>query len=100
MNNHKATIGILVFPETTGAVVYGMYDMFLSAGRDWGVITDGAPGAELIQTLLIARTPEPVTISNGVRVVPHTSMAQCPALDVICIPEAAAPGRPVSGSLS
>jgi transcriptional regulator GlxA family with amidase domain len=98
MNKQQATIGILVFPETTAAVVYGMYDMFLSAGRDWGVVTDGKPGAELIKTLLIARTHDPVDISNGVRVVPHASMQECPPLDVICIPEVALPpGAPLAG---
>jgi hypothetical protein len=37
-------VAILTFPETTASVVYGMYDMFMSAGRDWGVLVDGRPG--------------------------------------------------------
>ena len=38
-------VAILAFPEATASVVYGMYDILLSAGRDWGVIVDGRPGA-------------------------------------------------------
>jgi hypothetical protein len=29
-------IAILVFPENSASVVYGLYDLFLSAGRVWG----------------------------------------------------------------
>jgi transcriptional regulator GlxA family with amidase domain len=97
MNSQKATIGILVFPETTAAVVYGMYDMFLSAGRDWGIIVDGDPGPELLQVLIVARTRDPVEICNGVRIVPHASIEDCPPLDVICLPEVALPpGAPLA----
>ena len=40
-----ANVAILAFPETTASVVYGMYDLFMSAGRDWGFIVDGAARA-------------------------------------------------------
>lgn len=53
-------VAILVFPETTGSVVYGLYDLLQSAGRDWGVIVDGAPGPELIEPLLVSRDGNPV----------------------------------------
>ena len=42
-------VAILAFPEVTASVVYGMYDILLSAGRDWGVIVDGRPGPSPIQ---------------------------------------------------
>jgi len=87
MDTQKTTIGVLVFPETTGAVVYGMYDLFLSSGRDWHVVTQGRPGPSLIHSLLVARTSAALDIGNNVRVTPHVSMADCPPLDVICLPE-------------
>ena len=40
-------VAILAFPEVTASVVYGLYDVLLSAGRDWGVVVDGVPGPEL-----------------------------------------------------
>ena len=58
------TIAILVFPETTASVVYGMYDLFLSAGRDWSVLTEGKPGPELVRPLLTARRAGPLDVSN------------------------------------
>jgi transcriptional regulator GlxA family with amidase domain len=91
MKNEKPTIGVLVFPETTGAVVYGMYDMFLAAGRDWDVVTQGKLGPSLIHSILVARDAAPLDIGNGVRATPHVSMADCPPLDVICVPEVSLP---------
>ena len=38
------TVAVLAFPEATASVVYGMYDLFMSAGRDWGVVVEGRPG--------------------------------------------------------
>lgn len=80
-------VAILTFPETTASVVYGLYDLFLAAGRDWGVVTEGRPGPELIKPLLVARRCEPFEVSNSVRIAPHLSLAQCPAVDIVCIPE-------------
>ncbi|MTI63879.1 helix-turn-helix domain-containing protein [Methylophaga sp.] len=97
MNTEKTTIGIMVFPETTGAVVYGMYDLFVSTGHDWSVITEGRPGRSLIHATLVAREPGLLTISNGVRISPNTSFTDCPPLDVICVPEVnLPPGTPLA----
>ena len=40
-------VAVLAFPETTASVVFGLYDLFVSAGRDWGLVLDGQPGPEL-----------------------------------------------------
>lgn len=97
MDRAAVRIAILVFPETTGAVVYGMYDLFLSAGRDWGTITEGRPGPELIRPLLIARRGEAFSLCNNVPVTPHATLAECPADAVICIPEVnLPPGAPLA----
>jgi transcriptional regulator GlxA family with amidase domain len=81
------SIAILVLPETTAAVVYGLYDMFLSAGRDWGVITEGKPGPQLIHPVLVARDTRPMEICNGVLVTPQVSLDECPPDAIICVPE-------------
>jgi transcriptional regulator GlxA family with amidase domain len=97
MNAAPASIAILVYPETTGAVVYGMYDIFSSVGKDWGLITEGRPGPELIRPLLIARQAEPFKISNDVPVTPQATLADCPAVPFICVPEVnLPPGEPLA----
>lgn len=92
-----ATIAILVYPDTTAAVVFGMHDLFLSAGRDWGVLTEGKPGPELIQPVLTARRTDPFEVANGVRVFPHATLEGCPTDSIICVPEVALPpGAPLA----
>jgi transcriptional regulator GlxA family with amidase domain len=91
------SIAILTYPETTAAVVFGMHDLFLSAGRDWQVLTAGEPGPQLITPLLAARRAEPLEVANGVRVFPHVSLDDCPPNAIICVPEVTLPpGEPLA----
>ena len=46
--NPPKTVAILALPEVGVSTVYGMFDMFMSAGRDWGMIVDGRPGESVI----------------------------------------------------
>jgi transcriptional regulator GlxA family with amidase domain len=87
MPQASITIAILVFPESSASVIYGLYDLFLSAGRDWGVITQGQPGSPLINPLLVGRSLLPMNVSNGVPLSPHTTLDKCPEVSVVCVPE-------------
>lgn len=100
MNPARAptSIGILVFPETSASVVFGMYDLFRSAGRDWGLIVDGRPGPALMQPRLVSARPGAVTVGNEVPVLPQAVLAECPTPEIVCVPEVTLPpGEPVEG---
>ena len=91
-------VAILAFPEVTASVLYGLYDILLSAGRDWGVIVDGRPAASPMQPVVVARFREPFEISNGVQVRPEQTLDECTAPDIIFVPEVAIPpGAPIAG---
>lgn len=91
------TVALLVFPETSASVVYGMYDLFMAAGRDWGVIVDNQPGPQLMQPLLVAARPGPIAVSNGVPVTPQATLDRCPAVEIVCVPEVnLPPGAPLA----
>lgn len=91
------TIALLVFPETSASVVYGMYDLFMSAGRDWGVVVDGRPGPQLMQPLLVAAHGNALRVGNEVPVTPHVTLADCPHTDIVCVPEVnLTPGAPLA----
>jgi transcriptional regulator GlxA family with amidase domain len=47
-------IAILALPEVSASVVYGMFDLFMSAGRDWGLIVEGRPGPQLFRPEIVA----------------------------------------------
>ncbi len=91
------SVACLVFPETTASVVYGMADLLASSGRDWGVIVEGAPGPQLIKPLLVAREAGAVVVCNDVPIIAGTALADCPAVEVICVPEInLPPGAPLA----
>jgi transcriptional regulator GlxA family with amidase domain len=87
MPQASINIAILVFPESSASVIFGLYDLFLSAGRDWGVITLGQPGTPLINPLLVGRSLSPMEVTNGVSLSPHTTLEDCPEVNVVCVPE-------------
>lgn len=91
-------IAILVFPETSASVVFGMYDLFMSAGRDWGVIVDGKAGPTLMQPSIVSARAGAVTVGNAVTVSPQAVLAECPTPDIVCVPEVTIPpGEPLEG---
>lgn len=92
------TVALLVFPETSASVVYGMYDLFMSAGRDWGVIENGQPGPQLMQPLLVSARGSALRVGNEVPVSPHASLDACPRTGIVCVPEVnLPPGAPLAG---
>ncbi len=94
--NKLVTVAVLVFPETNASVIFGMYDLFMSAGREWGVILGGEPGPQLMRPLLVSARPGPMRVNNGVPITPHSTLAECPPVDVVCVPDInLPPGQPL-----
>ena len=91
MSREPVSVAILVYPETTGAVVYGMYDILSSVGRDWELITEGRPGNQRIRPFLVSRQREPFSIGNGVPVRPETTLDECPPVPYVIVPEVNVP---------
>lgn len=72
--------GLLLFPNLTQLDLTGPYEVFRKT-----------PG---VRTLLIAASLDPVRAETGLGLLPDTTMADCPQLDVICVP-----GGPGVGAL-
>jgi transcriptional regulator GlxA family with amidase domain len=93
-----ASAAILAFPEATASVLYGLSDLLHSAGRDWGMVVDGKPGAPLVVPRIVAARPEPFTIANGVTIVADATLEEAERPDLVCIPELLiAPGDSLVG---
>jgi transcriptional regulator GlxA family with amidase domain len=82
-----ATAAILAFPEATASVMYGLSDLFHSAGRDWGVIVSGKPGPALIVPRIVAADAGPFRIANDVMIAPDALLSEMADPDLICVPE-------------
>jgi transcriptional regulator GlxA family with amidase domain len=91
-------IAILALPDATASVVYGMYDLFRSAGRDWGVILHGEPGAAVLDPSVVSSKEGPIELANGVRITPNASLKARASYSVVCVPELAiSPDHPIAG---
>ena len=64
--------GLLVFPNVQQLDLTGPYEVFASWPR--------------ARVRLIAKTLEPVTSSTGLTLKPDATFADCPQLDVVCVP--------------
>jgi len=84
-------VGILALPEVSASVVYGMFDLFMSAGRDWGLIVEGRPGRQFFAPRVTAETRAPIEVGNGVSIRPDAAFDELPAPRVICVPELLVP---------
>jgi len=85
------SVAILALPEVGVSTVYGMFDMFMSAGRDWGLITDGRPGDSLMLPRVVAASREPFVAGNGVLLHPDASFDEAGRPDLVCVPELLVP---------
>lgn len=91
-------VAILATPETTASVVLGLYDLFLSAGRDWAMVVGGEPGAALFEPVIVAVQAGTVVAGNSVPIHAHRSLADCPLPAIACVPELMlSPTAPIDG---
>ena len=98
MPARPASIAIVALPEVGVSTVYGMFDMFKSAGRDWGMIVDGRPGEPLIVPRVVAASHAAFAAGNGVIIQPDSTFEETAPPDVVCVPELlVAPGEPIDG---
>jgi cyclohexyl-isocyanide hydratase len=65
-------IGLLLFPDITQLDMTGPYEVFTKF-----------PGAEVH---LVAASMAPVEANGGMRILPTTTYAACPQLDLVCVP--------------
>jgi len=65
-------IGLIIFPDITQLDMTGPHEVFIKF-----------PGAKVH---LIWKSREPVTAAGGMRIVPDMTSAECPQLDLICVP--------------
>jgi transcriptional regulator GlxA family with amidase domain len=76
-----------------------MYDLFMSAGRDWDAYAGKPPGPPLMQPRIVAAAPKAaVAVANAIHVVPEAGLATDPAPDIICVPDLnVMPGESLEG---
>lgn len=80
---------ILAVGETSGAVLYGLYEVFSSFGAAWaGVMGESRNPAEF-DTRIVAVSREPFACVGGVPVVPHASLSDIDYADAVIVTDLA-----------
>src|SRR5689334_7143012 len=83
--NRPLNVAFLALPEVTASTLHGMFDLFASAGRDWTFLTEGLSNEGAARPYIVARSNGPVTAFNGITIMPHYGMDDCPPPDILCV---------------
>jgi len=81
----RPRIALLVAPETSASVLYGLYDVLLSVGPMWPDMTAAEPGDALLDVSIVAATAEPLRCFGNILVEPHAALADVSELDAVIV---------------
>ncbi|HET7411865.1 MAG TPA: DJ-1/PfpI family protein, partial [Pararhizobium sp.] len=91
-------VALLATPETTAGTVYGLYDLFSSAGRDWQLLTEGEAGVPQAQPVIVSARQQPFAAANGAWIRPDCTFGRCGTPDIVYVPELLVPpGKALAG---
>jgi transcriptional regulator GlxA family with amidase domain len=95
---HPLNVAILAVPAVGASTLFGMVDLFSTAGRDWSLLLSGVEGEQLINPYIVAVQQTGFAATNGVWVRPHYSLDDTPTPDIVCVPDfSAVPGESLHG---
>ena len=94
----RPRIALLVAPETSASVLYGLYDVLTTVGPMWPDMTAAEPGEELLEVRIVAASREPFRCFGGIAVEPHASLAEVDRVDAVVVCDMYTPiGTPPRG---
>lgn len=85
--NDVLVVAVMALPDVTASTLFGVYDLFSSTGRDWGLLIDGVPGESRIKPTIVAAERRAYTVANGLVIQPEVSFQDCQQPDIVCIPD-------------
>ncbi len=85
MTGKKPRIVLLVAAETSASVLYGLYDVLMSAGAVYPDMVNGAPGDELLDVLIASADGKPFHCIGNIPVEPHCSIAEIDTADAVIV---------------
>ncbi|SFU74096.1 GlxA family transcriptional regulator [Halomonas korlensis] len=92
------TMALLAVPESTASTLYGMFDLFGAAGRDWELLMHGRVGPSLIRPMIVSRDGRGFRNVHGAWIEPDMALVDCPVPTAVCIPDLlVAPGEDLDG---
>jgi len=80
---------ILALPESTPAALYGLYEVFISAGVAWPMLTGASESAPLFHVKIVSPDGAMFTCAAGTPIAPHASLGEIDATDVVIVADLA-----------
>ncbi len=81
----KPVIALLAAPETSAAVLYGLYDVFWSVGSVFDEMTTGETGEPLLDVRIVACSAEQFRCAGDVIIDPHNAIDDLDRVDIAII---------------
>lgn len=88
-SKQRRSVSLVALPESTPAVLYGLYEVFAGVGTAWEEITGQPTGVGTIDVRLVAPTREPFTCMMDVPIAPHAAFADIDRCDIVIIADLA-----------
>lgn len=85
MADDRPRIALLTAPSTSAAVLYGLYDVLMSAGAVFPDMTLGKPGSEALDVRIVSLDGQPFRCLGNVLVEPHHGIADLGPVDAVVI---------------
>jgi transcriptional regulator GlxA family with amidase domain len=79
----RLRVGIVIFDDVEVLDFCGPFEVFSVTRLDLERRRDDPSPFEV---MLVAQSSSPVTTTGGMRVIPHTTFADCPGLDILVVP--------------
>jgi len=87
--NKPPTICILALPESSGAVLYGLFEVLSVFSDAWAQVTGKNDSYAEFEVKIVAQSKALFTCVGGVPVIPHESLADIKHADVVIITDLA-----------
>lgn len=84
-------VSLLALPESSGSVLYGLYDVLGSAGHVWSQITGEPECSPGFAVEIVSPTTAPFRCAGGVPVAPQASLAERLESDLVVVCDFAIP---------
>lgn len=85
----EPSICILALPESSGAVIYGLFEVLSVFGEGWELITGKQDCPTIFDVKIVSLSGTPFTCVGGVPVTPHSALADIEHADVVIVTDLA-----------
>jgi len=90
---HGPAVCILALPESSAAVLYGLFEVFSTFAESWSTLMTDDPIDKGFDARIVARDRETFRCYGGVPVAPHASLSEIDRADVVIVTDLAVDPR-------